>query len=237
MNNDNGTIKFKYKFKFSDGVEKQFNIELDEQTLNLNGIKEKEYPEWTLLKNFRCPICPLNETRNKYCPIITNLLDVISFFKSSMSYEEVDLFIETRERNYMKHTSLQAALNPLVGLIMPTSGCPVMEKLKPMVRFHLPFASLDETNYRMISMYLFAQYFIYKEGGEPDWELKNLVRIYEDIRIVNKNFCEKLAELQLKDAAVNALITLDCFAFSIAYTIDKDNLESIKQLFKGYIEK
>jgi len=32
-----------------------------------------------------------------------------------------------------------------------------MDPLKPMVRYHLPFASLDETVYRMVSAVLVAQ--------------------------------------------------------------------------------
>ena len=171
----------------------------------------------------------------KYFPVITSLLEVIDFFKDSISYEEADVTLETEERTYSKHTALQSALNPLVGIFMTTSGCPVLAKLKPMVRFHLPFASLEETNYRMISMYLFAQYFIHREGGNPDWELKDLVKIYEDVRVVNKNFCNKLADLKVKDASINALVTLDCFAFSVSYSIDKDKLNNIRKLFKGYI--
>lgn len=230
-------IKFLYRFKFKNGDEKEFPIELDTDTLNLVRKKGKEYPPWTELKNFKCSICPVDENQNKYCPVITNLIDVIGYFKDSISYEEIELIIETEERKYIKHTSLQNGLNPLVGIYMVSSGCPVMEKLKPMVRFHLPFASLDETNFRMISMYLFAQYFIYKDGGEPDWDLKDLVKIYDDVRIVNKNFCDKLSELKLKDAAINALVTLDCFAFSISYSIDTDNLKGMKNIFKGYLNK
>jgi len=53
---------------------------------------------------------------------------------------------------------------------------PIFEKLKPMVRFHLPFASIEETKYRAISMYLLAQYFLYQQGSQPDWDLKNWLR-------------------------------------------------------------
>ncbi len=143
--------------------------------------------------------------------------------------------VQTPQRTYMKHTSLQEALNSLIGIYMPTSGCPVLERLKPMVLFHLPFATLEETNFRMMSMYLFAQYFIFKEGGKPDWEFKNLITMYNDIRIINKNFCNKLTKIQIKDASINALITLDCFAFSVSYSIDTDKHKKLKQLFTAYL--
>jgi hypothetical protein len=101
-----------------------------------------------------------------------------------------------------------------------------------MVKFHLPFATLEETNFRMISMYLFAQYFKWKDGIDPDWSLNNFSRIYEDIRVVNKNFCDKLRERDIEDAAINALVGLDCFAFSISYVIDSDKLKNLGNLFR-----
>jgi hypothetical protein len=232
---NNEIIKYHYKFKFDNGIEKEFEVRLNNETLNLVCERRAEYPQWTQLKQFKCPNCPLDETQVKYCPVITNLIDVIGYFKDSISYEEADIMVETSQRSYMKRTSLQNGLNSLVGIYMVTSGCPVFEKLKPMVRFHLPFATLDETNFRMMSMYLFAQYFIYNGGGEPDWQLNSLVNIYDDIRIINKNFCHKLSELKIEDAAINALVTLDCFAFSVSYTIDNDKLEKMKRLFKGYL--
>ena len=52
----------------------------------------------------------------------------------------------------------------LIGIYMVTSGCPIMDKLRPMARFHLPFASTEETIYRAISTYLLGQYFLEQKG-------------------------------------------------------------------------
>ncbi len=229
-------LKHVYTFNFNDGTTKKFSIDVDPETLNIVTKKKEEYPEWMELEEFKCSCCPLDKSEHKYCPVITNLLDIIGSFKESISYEEVEVIIETEDRTYAKNTSLQNGLNSIIGLIMPISGCPLLEKLKPMVRFHLPFATLDETNFRMMSMYLFAQYFISKQGGNPDWELKNLVEIYDNIRTVNKNFCEKLSALKVKDASINALVTLDCFAFSVSYSIDSDKLDKIKKLYGAYLK-
>ncbi|MFH1414660.1 MAG: hypothetical protein ABIH89_01070 [Elusimicrobiota bacterium] len=229
-------LNYKYNFKFKNGMEKEFDVKLDAETLNLIIDRKDSYAPWTELKNFRCPCCPLDESKHKYCPVITNLLDVIGYFKDSISYEEAEIKIQTADRTYIKNTSLQNGLNSLIGIYMPTSGCPLLGKLKPMVRFHLPFATLDETNFRMVSMYLFAQYFIFKKSDKaPDWELRDLVKIYNDIRQVNKNFCDKLSDLKVKDAAINALVTLDCFAFSVSYSIDTFKLNKIEQLFNEYL--
>src|SRR3989339_267458 len=167
---DSPEIKYIYKFKLKNGKEKDFEVRLDRNTLNMMYEPKESYPRWTELVSFKCPNCPLDEKTVKYCPVITKLFDVIEFFKDSISHEEIDLYVESEDRTYLKKTSLQNGLNALFGIIMPTSGCPNFDKLKPMVRFHLPFTSLEETSFRMMSMYLLAQYFVYKNGGAPDWE-------------------------------------------------------------------
>ena len=119
---------------------------------------------------------------------------------------------------------------------MVTSGCSIMEKLKPMVRYHLPFATEEETRYRVISMYVLAQYFLFKRGKTVDWELKKLVDIYDDIQTVNKHFCKRLATIQSKDASINALIVLDCFADFVRFSINKKMLDEIEFLFNAYFK-
>jgi len=91
---------------------------------------------------------------------------------------------------------------------MVTSNCPVMDRLRPNVRFHLPFASEEETIYRAISMYLTAQYFRLRNGEEPDWALKKLAEVYRGVSEVNKGMTERLADASTKDANVNAVIHL-----------------------------
>ena len=132
---------------------------LDSRTLELVRNEKSPRPGWAELNFFQCPNCPLQEKHNKYCPVALSIAEMVGFFKDWTSNEEVDLLIETKERNYLQHTTLQNGLSSLVGIYMVTSGCPVMDKLKPMVRFHLPFATGEETKYRAISMYLTAQYF------------------------------------------------------------------------------
>jgi len=240
MNNNNVNsgkfFAYHYKFIFTNGVEKEFRVKLDNKTLNLVPSGQKSYPQWTQLKCFKCPNCSLEEDQNKFCPVAVNLVTLVDFFKSLISYEEVEVLIDTPERKYLKHTSLQSGLSSLVGIYMVTSGCPVMNKLKPMVRHHLPFATIEETQYRVISMYLLAQYFLYKRGEKPDWNLKNLIKIYEDIRIVNKSFHQRLCSIKTEDASLNALVKLDCFADSVTFSLDKDKLDEIELLFAAYFK-
>lgn len=91
---------------------------------------------------------------------------------------------------------------------MVTSGCPIMGKLKPLLYFHLPFASIDETEVRALSLYLLAQYVKHIKGEKPDWEMKNLKKIYEDVRTLNHHVSKKIVNLSERDANINSLIVL-----------------------------
>lgn len=237
MSNSNEVISYYYKFTFKNGKEKEFDIKLDKKTLDMISDKPESYPPWTELKCFKCPNCLLDESQNKYCPVAVNLIKVVDAFKSSLSYEEVDVLIKTEAREYRKHIAMQVALSSLIGIYMVTSGCVIMEKLKPMVCFHLPFATLEEGRYRAISMYLLAQYFLYKRDETPDWELKGLVKLYEDVRIINKNFCKRITSTITQDASVNALVALNTNADFVPISIARNKLVTIEHYFNAYFIK
>ena len=230
------TITFRYKFTLSDGNIKEFDVELDSETLSLTGKKKRSYPEWTRLPYHKCPNCPLSDAQHRQCPIAANLVDLVEFFKNSISHDEVDIEITTEARRYVKRTALQSGISSLIGIHMVTSGCPVMDKLRPMVRTHLPFATGEETMYRVLSMYLLAQYFLYKEGQRPDWDLKNLAEIYEAIQTVNKSFCQRLSGIHIKDASLNAVAQLDNFADITSFSLEINRLDQIKRLFHAYLD-
>ena len=237
MNELNNIITYNYRFSFDNGLEKQFKVVLDRKSLDLiQKTRKVSYPQWAALPFCKCPNCPFQEDRQAFCPVAVSLVDVVDFFQAATSYEEVDVLIEHKARRYVKRTTLQQGISSLIGIYMVTSGCSVMEKLKPMVRYHLPFATMDETQYRVMSMYLLAQYFLYRRGKEADWELKNLVRIYDDIQIVNKSFFQRLAHTKINDAALNALVKLDMFAKHISDSITADVLDEMECLFHAYFE-
>lgn len=226
-----GTIRYLYKFVFDNGEQKEFEIQLDATTLDLASQKN-EGPEWTRLKYSQCENCPLGQDV-EYCPVALNLSHVVETFKDSISFERAVVTVETAERNYTKDTTLQKGLSSLVGVIMVTSGCPVLDKLRPMARFHLPFATSVETFYRAFSMYLIAQFFLMRNGKDPDWDLSELVEIYHNIRLVNKGMSQRLASASTKDANVNALIILHAFAEAVPYFIN-NGLNEIEKFFSQY---
>lgn len=234
MSDSAKAFSIEYKFVFSSGKIQGFEIWLSDETLGMIHEKRRSYPEWTRLSFSKCPNCPLKETDQLFCPIAANLVDVFEFFKDSVSHEEVDVEINMETRSFRRRTALQNGMSSLVGICMVTSGCPVMDKLRPMVQMHLPFATGKETLYRVITMYLLAQYFRYKKGELPDWDMKGLVRIYEDIRIVNRAFCQRLRAFCGQDANFNAIIHLDCFADLATYSLGEEHLQDLSRLFSAY---
>jgi hypothetical protein len=231
-----GKITYNYKFIFKNEVEKDFNIELDSVTLNLIQTGNKAYPEWTKLSCFKCPNCSLDKHLYEFCPIAVNMVDIIDYFGNLVSTELVTVIVASEERRYMKRVTLQQGVSSLIGICMVTSGCPILETLKPMVRFHLPFATIEETKYRAISMYLLAQYFLQRHGSQPDWDLKKLAEAYENITVVNKSFYKRLRTIEVKDATLKAVIVLDIFADSVNFSIDSRMVDELDYLFKGYFK-
>jgi hypothetical protein len=228
-------IAYRYTFVLEDGLEKEFSVKLDAGHLGLVTRVKGPFPEWAELEFQRCPNCPVDKDQVRYCPVAACLVGLVDFFKEHHSYEDADVIIETADRTYSKHATLLEGLSSLIGIYMVTSGCPVLEKLKPMVRFHLPFATDEETKYRVMSMYLLAQYFLAEGGEEPDWKMERLKEMYEDIRVVNSSFRNRLSMISMKDANINALVKLDCFAWSVLSALDRKSVDDIKKLFEAYL--
>jgi len=111
-----------------------------------------------------------------------------------------------------------------------------MEKLRPMVYNHLPFATGQETAYRVLSMYALAQFFITKKGGKPDLEFKLLEKIYEDVEIVNRAFHLRLVSAGLTDASLNAIGNLNCYAHFTQMALEPEKLGKIESLFSSYFK-
>lgn len=227
------TLDILYTFTFDNDDIKRFAITLDKKDLTFASDREDEPALWAKLGLNQCKLCTIKADKKTYCPVAANLSDVVEEFKDVLSYENVHVTVTTKERTYSKKTSIQEGLSSLIGIIMVTSGCSVMEKLKPMVRYHLPFASLEETVFRMVSMYLLSQYFKKMDGHLADWDMEGLKKIYEAVGSVNRDFAERLSVAANKDANVNALVNLDCFATAIPMTAE-DMLKEIKNYFTAY---
>lgn len=234
VNVSSETLNFLYIFRLVDGSVKTFDISLDAKTLNYIPTSKQALPEWARLNYYRCQNCPLDEDRYEFCPVASNIADVVNAFKDFSSYESAYVLVMIKARNISKNTTIQEGISSLLGIYMVTSGCPIMEKLKPLVRYHLPFATLEESVYRVVSMYLLIQYFLKKKGKKPDWDLKKIGDIYENIRLVNASMSERLKNAAHKDASITAVANLDYLASLVPFLIN-DTLGNIEESFSSYL--
>lgn len=231
------SLVYTYQFDFEDGPQKNFSLELDPSTLEYLAEEPDELPDWTALEHHQCPNCPLSADEHPHCPVAVNMVGILEYFRDFFSYDKADVTIKANDRYYHKESAVQDALSSLLGIIMTTSGCPVLDKLRPMVRIHLPFSTTRENLYRAISMYFTAQFFKAKNNNDGDsWELDGLVEIYEEIETVNEAFCKRIATSFDKDANVNAIVILNCMAEIAALSIKQDLLEDIEKSFAAYLD-
>lgn len=227
--------EFRYIFEFDNGDIKDFNLEVDIESMQVIKNKIQHPPDWTKLENFKCPHCPLNPLENYHCPLALNLVDLISEFGEHNSFDNVKVTVKTDNRCFFKETDLQTGISSFLGILMVSSGCPIMKKLSPMLHFHLPFATLEETEVRVFSLYLLAQWIKVRKNKEPDWEMKNLFNIYEDIRILNKNVSKKIADLEKNDANINSIVILNNFADFVTFTLNEKLIDELSCYLEEFV--
>jgi hypothetical protein len=230
-------VSIEYRFEF--GNDQQIatcKLRLDPQCLVILDELPGPLPAWTRLAFHQCSNCPLQPKTDPYCPAAVNMVDIVSRFGDLLSYDQIKVIVVTDERTIYSHTTVQRAVCSLMGLLMAGSGCPKTAFFKPMARFHLPFASTEETIWRATSCYLMTQYFLKQDGKIPDVKFAGLRRIYDEIQTVNMAFAKRLRAVCQHDSMVNAIILLDMFAKSMPTAIE-ESLGEIRHLFVPFLSK
>ena len=234
-NSESKELVYTYKFKFKNNTEKVFKVFIDPDTMETIRDESKENPEWAKLKNFHCDNCAVKSNSEAFCPVALSLSDIIEFFSNIPSYEEAELEVTTPERTYSKTTSVQVGVGGLIGILMPTSGCPTMGKLKTISKIPFtPLLQFRKLNSEYFPCTSLAQYFRMKHGKKTDWDMNYLKTMYEEIQRLNVNIAKKIANLEKMDASINAVVVLNNFADSITFSLDDDDLSQIEFLFKDY---
>jgi hypothetical protein len=224
-------LKFNYQFQFAGEKTVDYEILLDPDTLSMICENhDQQLPEWTLLTYEQCQDCPLNLKAHPHCPIAVNIMELVEKFKSVFSYHDCTVVCVTAERTYLKQTTVMEGLSAIFGMIMATSDCPVMEFLKPMARFHLPFANIEETTVRTASMYLLAHYFQHRDSPEMTFNFKTLENHYAKVRLVNEGLLGRINSVSSEDADKNAIITLHSLSQFLSMEIDY-SLGSLERIF------
>ena len=134
------------------------------------------------------------------------------------------------ERTIYAETSAQLAMSSVLGLIMATAGCPWTDRLRPMARFHLPFATEAETVYRSTSMFLLAR----ELAGGSTQGFAALEGLYENLHIVNRDMSRRLGAAARTDPAQNAMALLDAYTTLLPAAL-ACSLEELKPLFGAWL--
>jgi len=192
--------------------------------------KSDDLPEWTRLDFCQCECCPLKKEDHPHCPAAVRAHEVLTTFSNARSFDVVSVEVETLQREYRKKLPLQTALQSLLGLLMSTSGCPVLGRFRPLASFHMPFSSFEETLFRTVGAYLIHQYFESREEGNPDWKLEGLKEFYRTLEGLNRNFSSRIQAVEENDAISNAIVIFFSTSLVVVDSIE-DGLEEYRNLF------
>ena len=215
-----------YRITLDDEHEFSYRIELDRE---YDQGRAATAPKWTRLDFNQCSNCPLSRDRFSHCPAAVDLHRVIEDFHGLPAFKKAVFMVRTPEREYTKHVGLEEGLRALLGVIMASSACPVLGRLKPMAQQHLPFASNQEFILRAVSLYLARQYFNMREGRHADWELKGLVRLFQQLQLVNQAFWQRIHDVCEGDSNLKAFLTFFSMASSMTYSLETQ-LQKIRPL-------
>ncbi len=219
-------MAIEYRITLDDDHQFSYCIELDRAYV-LEAVEAA--PAWARLGHQQCSNCPLSKDTFSHCPAAVDLHRVIEDFQGLPAFKKASVWVRTPEREYTKQVSLEEALRSLLGVIMATSACPILGKLRPMAHNHLPFASNQEFTLRTVSLYLSRQYFNFREGRHADWELKGLVRMFQQLQLVNQAFWQRIHDTCEGDSNLKAFLTFFSMSSSMSYSLETQ-LQKIRPL-------
>ncbi len=226
-----------YCFHHQTPEEIRFQMQFDNLSMQFVSDSDSNHDEWTHLAFMQCSHCPLKQQDQFYCPIARNIARVVEIFSGTMSTETTRIAVLTDERNYWKDTTMQHGLHGIFGLIMATSGCPHMNFLKPMARFHLPFSTYRETIIRTISMYFLQQLVNSSNYNNMSVGFDTLADNYQQVNQLNREFIQRIRSVKAGgDAGENAIVILDSFVQLIDMEFETD-FSLLKEILDPTLEQ
>jgi Domain of unknown function (DUF6901) len=227
-----GPLHIRYGFDLPDGSQKHVDLLFDATNFRITNDVPSEPPFWTELKFSQCANCPLSSEQHTHCPSALHMAPAVESLKELVSFDAVGVTVTQAERTVHAETTAQQAMSSVLGLIMATSGCPWTDRLRPMARFHLPFASEAETVYRSVCMFLLARELV-GAGQSPGFS--TLKDLYENLHVVNRDMSRRLGAATRTDPARNAMALLDSYTTLLPAAIES-SLQELKPLFDAWRE-
>jgi hypothetical protein len=230
-------LRICYRFDLPDGSTKTLEFAFDPIDFKMQKAPPADPPAdapfWTNLSFSQCANCPLEERENPHCPAALQMASAVEPLKALVSFDTVGVTVMQEERTVHTETTAQQAMSSVLGLIMATTGCPWTDHLRPMARFHLPFASEAETVYRSICMFLLAREMI--DTDEPQG-FAALEELYRNLHVVNRDMSRRLGAATRTDPARNAMALLDSYTTLLPAALER-SLDDLKPLFDAWQTK
>jgi hypothetical protein len=223
-------LRIRYRFDLPDGSQKLLDLTFNAADFRLANAAPADPPFWTELKFSQCANCPLNAADHPHCPAALHMAPAVESLKALVSFDTVGVTVIQAERTIHAEISAQQAMSSVLGLIMATSGCPWTDRLRPMARFHLPFASEAETVYRSVCMFLLARALV---GAGEAQGFAALEKLYENLHVVNRDMARRLGAATRTDPARNAIALLDSYTTLLPAALES-SLEELKPLFDAW---
>ncbi len=218
-----------YRFEFQGGQD-ALAYTIDTENPENGTTRSRKPADWTLLSNCQCSNCPLAKSSDERCPAAIDMQQVVADFGERPGLSQVDVHVKTPDRNYHKKTGVEEGLRSLMGLIMANSKCPILTELKPMAYTHLPFSSQAEFILRSVGSYLVKQHYLSQNTKNPDWELKGLIALNQELRLVNQAMWQRIHGACKMDSNLKALLSFFTMSSSVSYTLEAQ-LSKIKHAF------
>lgn len=228
-------IYIQYRLRTADGREILFRLRFDPKTFESVESTPDKPPAWTALDFHQCSNCPLKKEEHPHCPAALRMAPILQACEPYDAFTPMHVEVTMPERNAVAQRPLQKALASILGLVMATSGCPHTTPLRTLARYHLPFATEDETLYRVAALYLLGQYFNHKDGHKPDLELDGLIELYRRLQGVNEGMSDRLKSAGVKPALSQVIMPLDLLSHKMPYNI-RTSLERIRPHFQPLID-
>lgn len=218
-----------YILSFENDSTLRFEINTERQP----ELQTLEQPaQWIQLETHRCPNCPLKISADRACPAALDIADIVSKFSHVDSHRQVKVEVHMHGRVHSRQTDVQTTLHSLMGLILATSACPILSRMKGPARLHMPFATMDETVFRMVGAYFLGKYRQSQQGLQVEWSLHELMTLYESVQVVNQHLKKRLDMVACKDANQNAVVSLMSMAMLVSFSLD-DNLQELSPFALG----
>ncbi|MBN48307.1 MAG: hypothetical protein CMN85_02125 [Spongiibacteraceae bacterium] len=227
------SVRITYNINLPKKIE-QFDFNLDAESFALQNPAPENPPEWTALDYKKCSHCPLTSDKHPHCPVAIRLHDLVERFHDTSSIDEVEMEIITEERKVIQKTDMQRAAASMLELILPASGCPKTDHMRPLARFHLPLASEEENIFRVTGMYLLGQYFRSTSAQGGRIEFQGLIDLYAELAIMNKAIASRLKGATRSDSVKNAITLLDMYSTLVPLLLE-DQLAEMRGFFKAFL--